>query len=63
MKTAVTTRSGDVIHTPSFFKKLLNYPLAGLLWLPIRVWLGWQWVEAGLHKLEVSGLVPDRAIA
>jgi thiosulfate dehydrogenase [quinone] large subunit len=33
-------------------QKLTNHPLAGLLWLPLRVWLGWQWLEAGLHKLE-----------
>jgi thiosulfate dehydrogenase (quinone) large subunit len=52
MKTAVTTRDGEVVHTPSFIKKLFNYPLAGLIWLPIRVWVGWQWLQAGLHKLE-----------
>lgn len=22
------------------------------LWLPLRVWLGWAWLEAGWHKLE-----------
>jgi thiosulfate dehydrogenase [quinone] large subunit len=29
----------------------LNHPLAAWLWLPIRVWLGWQWLKAGWEKL------------
>ena len=57
MKSTVTTRKGDVVHTPSFLKKLFNLPLAGLIWLPIRVWLGWQWLEAGLHKLESAAWI------
>jgi thiosulfate dehydrogenase [quinone] large subunit len=52
MKNAITTRRGEVIHTPSFIKNLFSHPLAAWLWLPIRIWLGWQWLEAGLHKLE-----------
>ncbi len=52
MVTAITTRKGEVIQTPSFIKKLFNHPLSAWLWLPVRVWLGWQWLEAGLHKVE-----------
>jgi thiosulfate dehydrogenase (quinone) large subunit len=52
MKNVVTTRNNEVIQTPSFITKLFNHPLAGLIWLPVRVWLGWQWVTASLHKLE-----------
>jgi thiosulfate dehydrogenase [quinone] large subunit len=52
MTNAVTTRKGEVIQTPSSITKLFNHPLAGLIWLPIRVWIGWQWVMASLHKLE-----------
>jgi len=52
MVNAVTTRKGEVIQTPSFISKLFNHPLAGLIWLPIRVWIGWQWLEASLHKLS-----------
>jgi thiosulfate dehydrogenase [quinone] large subunit len=52
MKNVVTTRQGEVVHTPSFIKALFNHPMAGLIWLPIRVWIGWQWLEAGLHKVE-----------
>jgi len=51
MVNAVTTRKGAVVQEPSIITKLLNHPLAAWLWLPIRVWLGWQWVKAGWEKL------------
>ncbi len=40
--------------------RLYRSPKAALLWLPIRVWLGYQWVEASTHKIgneawEVGG--------
>jgi len=52
MVNSVTTRKGEVVQNPKIITKLLNHPLASLIWLPVRVWLGWQWLEAGLHKLE-----------
>jgi thiosulfate dehydrogenase [quinone] large subunit len=52
MKSTITTRKGEIVQNPPFFTKLFNSPIAALLWLPIRVWLGWQWIEASLHKLE-----------
>jgi thiosulfate dehydrogenase [quinone] large subunit len=47
---AIVTRKGQVVQDPPLVRKLLNEPLAGLLWLPLRIWLGWQWLEAGLGK-------------
>jgi thiosulfate dehydrogenase [quinone] large subunit len=52
MVNAVTTRKGVVVQNPPFIAQLLNHPLAAWLWMPIRVWLGWQWLQASLHKLE-----------
>jgi len=52
MKSEVTTRTGEPLQGPAIVQKLFNHPLAGLIWLPIRVWIGWQWIMAGLHKLE-----------
>jgi thiosulfate dehydrogenase (quinone) large subunit len=52
MVNSVTTRKGEVLQNPSIINKLLNHPLAGLIWLPIRVWLGWQWLSAAIHKFE-----------
>jgi len=30
---------------------LFANPKLGLLWLPLRLWLGWQWWDAGSHKM------------
>jgi thiosulfate dehydrogenase [quinone] large subunit len=49
---AIITRKGQVIQDPPLVRKLLNEPLAGLLWLPLRIWLGWQWLEAGWGKFN-----------
>jgi thiosulfate dehydrogenase (quinone) large subunit len=52
MKNAVMTRKGETLHTPAWLKTIFNHPLAGLLWLVVRVWIGWQWLEAGLEKFK-----------
>jgi thiosulfate dehydrogenase [quinone] large subunit len=57
MVNAVTTRKGAVVQEPSIITKLLNHPLAAWLWLPIRVWLGWQWLNAGWEKLNNAAWV------
>ena len=51
MVNTVTTRHGVAVREPSIITKLFNHPLAAWLWLPIRVWLGWQWLQAGYHKV------------
>jgi thiosulfate dehydrogenase [quinone] large subunit len=47
----VITRKGEVVQDPPFVQKLLSDPRAGWLWLPLRLWLGYQWIEAATHKL------------
>ena len=49
---AIVTRRGQVVQDPPLIQKLTHHPLAGLLWLPLRVWLGWQWFESGLGKAQ-----------
>ncbi len=51
MVNVVTTRKGAVVQEPSVVTTLFNHPLAAWLWLPIRVWLGWQWLTAGWEKM------------
>jgi len=43
------------IEGPAFSRYLFSNTRAGLLWLPIRLFVGAQWVEAGLHKLQGTG--------
>ncbi len=48
----VIMRKGQVVQDPPLAQQLFNNPWAGLIWLPLRLWLGWQWIEASLHKLS-----------
>jgi thiosulfate dehydrogenase (quinone) large subunit len=38
------------IEGPAFARFLFNNSRAGLFWLPIRLFIGFAWVEAGWHK-------------
>jgi thiosulfate dehydrogenase [quinone] large subunit len=43
------------VEGPGFARFLFNNSAAGLFWLPIRVFLGIEWLDAGLHKLLPAG--------
>lgn len=47
----VVTYKGRVMHNLPIVRWLVNDPKAAWLWLPLRVWLGYQWFEAGLEKI------------
>ncbi len=48
-----TPGSEDVeIDGPPFARFLFNNRMAGLFWLPIRIFLGVSWIDAALHKLS-----------
>jgi thiosulfate dehydrogenase [quinone] large subunit len=47
----VVTRKGHVLQDPPFVQKILSDPRAGWVWFLLRVWVGWQWIEASLHKI------------
>ena len=42
---------GHVIQDPPLVQRLLSDPRAGWLWLPLRLWLGYQWIHAALAKV------------
>ncbi|MCB0077531.1 MAG: DoxX family membrane protein [Anaerolineales bacterium] len=48
----IVDRKGHVIQNPHFVDWLFKSPTAGWLWLLPRLWLGWQWIEAALHKID-----------
>ena len=48
---SVVTRKGEVVQDPPFVPKFLSDPRAGWLFLPLRIWLGYQRVDASLHKI------------
>src|SRR4029450_10316614 len=40
------------IEGPAFTRFLFSNSRAGLFWLPIRLFVGFEWLEAGWHKLN-----------
>ena len=42
---------GYQVHDPPLARRLFGNTGSAWLWLVVRVWLGYQWVDAGLHKL------------
>ena len=43
------------VEGPAFTRYLFSNTRAGLLWLPIRLFVGFTFLEAGLHKLFPAG--------
>ena len=43
------------IEGPRFTRYLFSNSRAGLFWLPIRLFVGFEWLEAGWHKLSPEG--------
>jgi len=43
------------VEGPAFTRFLFSNTRAGLLWLPIRLFVGFAFLEAGLHKLFPAG--------
>ena len=52
MSTYVVTRKGQTLETPSIINFFFNDKRASVIWLIARVWLGYQWIQASLHKLS-----------
>ena len=48
----VTTFKGELIKDPHLVKKLFNNTRTAWLWLLLRIWLGYHWVDAALHKID-----------
>jgi thiosulfate dehydrogenase (quinone) large subunit len=44
---------------PGLAHWLFSDTRSGMLWLPVRLWLGWQWLESGLGKLNNPKWVGD----
>lgn len=43
------------VEGPAFARFLTSNTRAGLVWLPVRLFLGFAWLEAGLHKATGEG--------
>lgn len=48
----VKTYKGKLVTDPPLVTKLTNDTRSAFLWLALRIWLGYKWLDAGLHKIE-----------
>jgi len=51
MKSILKFLGGLTIADAPVVEWLFNSPRAGLIWLVPRLWLGYRWIDAALHKL------------
>jgi thiosulfate dehydrogenase [quinone] large subunit len=49
------------IASPRFARYLFGNTRAGLFWLPIRIFVGFEWVTAGWHKMADGGWIDGGA--
>jgi thiosulfate dehydrogenase (quinone) large subunit len=49
------------VEGPAFARYLFSNTRAGLFWLPVRMFLGFEWIEAGWHKLTGGGWIDGGA--
>ncbi len=47
----VDAQGTTIIEDPPIARFLFSNTKAGWLWLIVRVWLGWQWLDAASHKI------------
>lgn len=52
MATNITTHKGEHIQDPPLAKLLFNDTRTAWLWLVLRIWLGYKWIDASLHKID-----------
>lgn len=48
---AITARKGTLVQDPPLARLLFSDSRAGWLWLLLRVWLGYTWIQSSLGKL------------
>lgn len=48
---ATVVQRGRLIQDPPLVRSLFSEPKAAYLWLAVRLWLGYQWIDAALHKV------------
>jgi thiosulfate dehydrogenase [quinone] large subunit len=49
------------VEGPAFTRFLFSNTRAGLFWLPVRLFLGFSWIEASLHKITGTGWIDGGA--
>ena len=58
---AILNRKAKVVQDPPLARLLFNDVRAAWLWLPLRIWLGLQWIQAAEHKITSPAWVQTGA--
>lgn len=48
-----------IIHEPIFLRKLFASPRSAWLWLVVRVWLGYYWIDSSFQKIVEQNWVAN----
>lgn len=48
---ALITRKREVVQDPPLARFLFSDTRAAWIWLVVRLWLGYKWIDASMHKL------------
>ena len=52
MATYILTRKGQTLETPALINTVFSDKRFSILWLAVRLWLGWKWIASGWPKLQ-----------
>jgi thiosulfate dehydrogenase (quinone) large subunit len=50
------------LQDPPIARFLFNHTMSAWLWLVVRLYLGWEWIDAGWHKLTPAWLSGGEAL-
>ena len=57
----VTTKKGTIVQDPKIAQFLFSDIRMSWVWLILRIWLGYKWVDAALHKIDSPAWVETGA--
>ena len=52
MKARIVSRKGTEVQDPPLARFLFGDVRMAWVWLVVRIWLGYKWVDAALHKID-----------
>src|SRR5579863_7978650 len=55
----VTTTKGNIVQDPPIARLLFSDTRFSLVWLVVRIIVGWPWLQAGWAKLNEAGWMGD----
>ncbi len=52
MKDKITARDGTIVQEPKVARFLFSDIRMSWVWLIMRIWVGYKWIDAGLNKID-----------